>query len=378
MPTMLPTTLGEAFSACALPLLAILILFSFPSISRRFLDSKPKLINNLTTARREKEPNFGYNNVKVSKLLIHPIKSCRGTSVESCRYTSEGLEYDRIWCIIDATTHATVTAREVPKMVLITPKIVSDDMSPYGGILNVSFPEGSGSESFSIPLKPTDELVKQWELIDNISMWGDSSIDGYICKTTSDLSASEILSKYMERPVHLAFKGKKRRGCAPTASFPDLKASVKYQDGYPLLVLSEESVSAIEDVLRDHVGKSGIEEKWKTGRIDIERFRPNIVFSGAGAFAEDGWEEIAFGPDMESAGRAPGVLIVSKCARCLLPNVSPETGIRDPAVPYKVLVKFRLGVDCGNKWKPCVGCNGSPRGNGTVRVGDVVSVRKVL
>ncbi|KAF9004923.1 hypothetical protein BDZ89DRAFT_604837 [Hymenopellis radicata] len=41
-----------------------------------------------------------------------------------------------------------------------------------------------------------------------------------------------------------------------------------------------------------------------------------------------------------------------------LPNVSPETGIRDKAVPYKVLMKIRVGIDPKQKWKACVGCNG--------------------
>ena len=60
-----------------------------------------------------------------------------------------------------------------------------------------------------------------------------------------------------------------------------------------------------------------------------------------------------------------------------LPNVSPETGERDKAVPYKVLLKFRTGLHPKLKMKPCVGCNGVPKGNGLVRVGDAVWVRKM-
>jgi uncharacterized protein YcbX len=89
-------------------------------------------------------------------------------------------------------------------------------------------------------------------------------------------------------------------------------------------------------------------------------------------------------------------MVVSKCARCLvrfcflqqcrrlltsilckLPNVSPDTGVRDKAVPYKVLMKFRIGVDPKMKMKPCVGCNAVPLGEGTISVGDTVLVKKV-
>lgn len=61
-----------------------------------------------------------------------------------------------------------------------------------------------------------------------------------------------------------------------------------------------------------------------------------------------------------------------------LPNVSPETGIRDNAVPYKVLMKFRTGLDPTEEMKPCVGCNAVPSGNGSVNVGDWVYVKKMI
>jgi len=95
--------------------------------------------------------------ITVSKIFIHPIKSCRAVSVQSAKYTPEGLENDRLWCIIDAEKVTVITAREMPKMVLITPTIGKD------GTLNVSFPEGSGCDPFSIPLQPTD-VLKTWTL----------------------------------------------------------------------------------------------------------------------------------------------------------------------------------------------------------------------
>lgn len=61
-----------------------------------------------------------------------------------------------------------------------------------------------------------------------------------------------------------------------------------------------------------------------------------------------------------------------------LPNVSPETGERDQAVPYKVLMKFRTGLDPTQKMKPCVGCNAVPRGSGVVKVGDSLHIKKMI
>jgi len=319
-----------------------------------------------------------YQDIQVSKILIHPIKSCRGTSVQSCRYTPEGLENDRRFCIIEAHTHKLITAREVGKMVLITPRIEVDENSPHGGVLSVSFPEDSGCESFSVPLRPVEE---KWQRLSDIDFtYGIPVIDGFICESesSSGRSPSAILSEYFERPVHLAVKGNKPRPCDATDLFPSLKATAWYQDGYPLLVLSEESINVLHEEIRSRVGTQGIEDQWSKQEFQIERFRPNVVLRGAGPFAEDSFEEISIGANPEIAGTAPGILLVSKCVRCLLPNVSPDTGVRDKAVPYKVLMKFRIGLDRKNKMSPCVGCHGVPLESGLIEVGNSVTVRKYI
>ncbi|KAJ3769081.1 hypothetical protein FB446DRAFT_813458 [Lentinula raphanica] len=326
-----------------------------------------------------KESNQVYNDIQVSKILIHPIKSCRGISLQSCRYSPEGLENDRRFCIIDAVSHQVITAREVSKMVMITPRIEIDERSPHGGVLSISFPEDSGSyESFSVPLYPIEE---QWERLSDIGLWG-KEVDGFVCENQSSngRSPSTILSEFFERPVHLMVKGSRPRPCDPTNSFPGLKATTLYQDGYPLLVLSEESIDILHEEIRSRVGTQGIEDQWSKRKFVIERFRPNIVLRGAGPFAEDNFEEISIGPgDPEiTGGKQPGILLVSKCVRCLLPNVCPDSGTRDKAVPYKVLMKFRIGLDPKNKMKPCVGCNGVPLGSGMIKVGDRVIVRRVI
>lgn len=107
---------------------------------------------------------------------------------------------------------------------------------------------------------------------------GHHGIDGYICQGVPALpgalneSVSSILSKYCGRPVHLVCKGPVPRICAPTFDFPNLDASLWYQDGYPLLVLSEESVAAAEQEVRAYVGVQGVEEKWREDKLVIERY----------------------------------------------------------------------------------------------------------
>lgn len=167
----------------------------------------------------------------------------------------------------------------------------------------------------------------------DLSLWG-TSIDGFVCEAVSGPkgTASGILSTYFEKPVHLLFKGPRPRVIEPTSDFPNLQATAKYQDMYPLLVLSEESTDLIEKELQGYVGTQGIEERWKTDKVVIERlvyflgmmtserlmrlsrFRPNIVVKGGGPFAEDDWGTITIGERDET----PEISLVSRCTRCLV------------------------------------------------------------
>ena len=105
-------------------------------------------------------------------------------------------------------------------------------------------------------------------------------VDGYICQPlhSASPSPSETLSKYFDRPVHLVMKGPKRRACGPTQTFPDLDASAVYQDGFPLLVASDESLENVGDEINrwasgevngENIGS--IDDMWKTSRVPIER-----------------------------------------------------------------------------------------------------------
>ncbi|KAF9055998.1 MOSC domain-containing protein [Panaeolus papilionaceus] len=243
-----------------------------------------------------------------------------------------------------------------------------------GNDLRISFPDDSGCESFVVPRNPTAEDLKSWTILPKITLWPTHPpVDGYVCgtPTSSSGTVSEELSRYFGTSVHLVFKGPEARRIDPTASFPDLEAYAKFQDMYPLLILSEESTDVIEQEMKQYVGQQGIDDQWRAGKIAIERFRPNIILKGGGPFAEDKWEEISIGSET-----SPVLTLVSKCTRCLLPNVSPETGERDKAVPYKVLMKFRTGLDPQEKMKPCVGCNAVPAGEGELRIGDRVYIKK--
>jgi len=288
-------------------------------------------------------------------------------------------------------------------MVLIKPTIHVDT-----GELEISFPSDSGVHSFSIPLDPTEEILKTWEYLTDIGFWGDKRLDGYIVQSVSpsspqQKSPSELVSQFLGLPVFLIQKGPIRRAVQPTPVFPTLGGEAQFQDRYPLSLASEESLKDLRGYVRRAAAVAEGEAKedavhWRLGKLDgkkwknadelhMERFRPNIIIAGvSGPWLEDTWAEISI--DSSSAsGEKDGnrISLVLKGTRCLLPNVGPDTGIRDEAVPYKVMSKFR-NVDPEAPNTPCFGVHAVPVSGGgsagegwkVLRVGDQVRVTRNL
>ena len=95
-------------------------------------------------------------------------------------------------------------------------------------------------------------------------------------------------------------------------------------------------------------------------RLDVRRFRPNLLVEATGdaAFPEDGWV---------GAGLRVGGLrlrVDERDKRCVLVNVDPATTRRDPAV-LRVIARERGA---------CLGVYGSTVQPGRVTVGDQVVV----
>ena len=284
---------------------------------------------------------------KVTGLYYYPIKSCRGIALTEAECSAIGVKYDRHWMILDRGGIVTKMSSR-PELACVVPTMLENS-------LKVDAP---GMDTLTLPLS-LDHIAEKDRKYFEVKFRG---LEGSALHVSNE--ADEWFSKYLGKPHSLVMYGPSckprhlqkhdKYGAHPLVRSSD---SVAFAECCPLLLLSEDSLGILN-------------ERCPKFHCDVQRFRPNIVISGAGAFAEDTWTFIKVG---DAVFRC-----VTKCGRCFVPNVDPFTGVKDKDEPRKTLNEFRKVSTAEESAiygeSPILGRNLGTDVDGTVRVGDVVSV----
>ncbi|KAG9287720.1 hypothetical protein G9A89_004123 [Geosiphon pyriformis] len=258
----------------------------------------------------------------ISVWVISGLTSCRGIKVDSCKTNECGFIYDRFWMIVDEDSNF-LTQREIPKLALIAPTINEER-----GALILCAP---GMLEFSLPLRPDPESYNLQK-----SLVCEGYYDAYDCGE----EASRWISKYLGIPSRIVFKSPNEvrpvKEHAPNQEEVGYQPQTAFSDGYPFLLISEESLKDLNSKLSEPVS--------------MRNFRPNITVKGCKVpFEEDTWKKIVIGEDPENV-----FYVACRCSRCIIPNVNPDTGERNGIDPLKTLLSYRR-VDKGVKYKACFG-----------------------
>jgi uncharacterized protein len=264
--------------------------------------------------------------LKVSQLFIYPIKSLRGIAVESAWVTDRGLKHDRRWMLVNEQNRF-LSQRELPKMALLQVALEKDGLrikssQPHADIIIPYDAEENGMEKVTI-WNATCDARRVGEKIDN---WFSDKL-GLPCKLV-------FMPDESMRPVDTT------SGYHPEGKY------TSFADAYPFLLVGEASMQDLNNRLNEPVS--------------VRRFRPNIVFSGGLPYQEDEMGDFTIN-NVHFTG-------LENCARCMVPNVDPETGISGRE-PVKTLATYRLQ----NK-KINFGRNVVHSGTGIIRVGDEISL----
>ncbi|OJJ50506.1 hypothetical protein ASPZODRAFT_106138 [Penicilliopsis zonata CBS 506.65] len=369
--------------------------------------------------------------MRISQLYTYPIKSLRPTALSDAWVTRQGFQYDRRFMLLKWVPDEEEEKEEekkkkkpknmhishIPEMGLFQTDIIfPTDHTPgtlvvtYHPPTNKTGQEDAGAKDnvtsndrrIEIPLEPdVDELgasagitveihgspTRAYDMgqlyNDWFSRWfGYDVVLAYLgengrrvlgtfsprlssahrqpssssSSSSSSYSAFGLLSKVAGRIPYLGWDN----------GGEDEDERITFADCAPYLVVSETS-------LHDVTGRIG------TGEVmDVTKFRPNIVISGAEtAWEEDFWGELAIGD--QQGGDSTRLLLTANCVRCTSINVDYATGKAGQGESGKILKKLMKDrrVDKGAKYSPVFGRYAflSKESNGDfVRVGDEVTV----
>ncbi|WP_338505291.1 YcbX family protein [Erwinia aphidicola] len=263
--------------------------------------------------------------ISLSRLFVHPVKSMRGMQVSHAQALASGLAFDRIFMITD-TDGTFITARQYPEMVLFTPALIVDG-------LHLSAADGSSASVRFADFHKDPQATE---------VWGNQ----FTALIAPD-SINQWLSGFFPRPVQLRWVG------------PEMTRRVKrfervplgFADGFPFLLVNEASLHDLQ-------------QRCPAG-VKMEQFRPNLVVSGASAWAEDGWASLKIGEIIFD--------VPKPCSRCVFTTVSPQHGRKHPTgQPLATLQTFRSALDGSGDID--FGLNLIARNSGVMRAGDAVEI----
>lgn len=245
------------------------------------------------------------NPLTLSEIWIYPVKSLGGIRLETATVRRKGLQFDRRWMLIDANGVA-LTQRVHPEMALFKPSIADDQMA-----MEYRKPGHAVSTAVvRLSFQPRGPAIRAHVWEDQVDV---HEVDPAISEWFSDLLN-----------IHcrlVAFPEQNPRPVDTRYSIADEHLSLA--DAYPFMTIGQKSLDDLNGRLAEPV--------------PMNRFRPNFVFTGGNAFAEDTWKDISIG--------SLRFVAVKKCDRCVLTTVDQETGMKGTE-PLKTLSGYRKA---GNK-----------------------------
>lgn len=259
--------------------------------------------------------------MQITALYTYPVKSLRGFSLTASELLSSGLRFDRQWMVVD-DDGIFLTQRRAPQMALV-------ETAMHGEQLVLS--------SFGLPEHRVESPDPHTAPRITTKVFG-ATVVGIAHGAATHEWLSDALGL---RCRLLVFARDTTRYCEPNSPTHTL-----FADGYPLLLIAQESLDDLNARL--------------PVAVDMQRFRPNIVVAGCAPYAEDGWTEFRLG--------AIECTMARRCARCAVPTVDPATGLFAGPEPLQTLSQYRQAAD----GKIYFGVNISPKTGGQLRVGEPV------
>ena len=219
--------------------------------------------------------------LKVSEIWIYPIKSLGGIRVTSAKVMQKGLQYDRRWMLVDEQ-NGFLTQRVHHQMALFKLSVEKSGFTIVHNANTFFLPFENELLSQPILSKVWDDEVTVLEVSHQASEWFSKQL-GFGCKL---VQFPEINPRLVDERYHIN------------------QEHVSLADGYPLLIIGQNSLNDLNSRLQSPV--------------PMNRFRPNLVFTGGKPYEEDEWRNFSVGKNK--------FVGVKPCSRCVLTTINQQTG----------------------------------------------------
>ena len=266
--------------------------------------------------------------LSISQLFIYPVKSLGGISVDSAIVTNTGFKYDRKWMLVDKNMRC-ITQRGSPSLALLQVELTDEGLKIYHKLhiekyTLIPFLTGTHTR-FSVHI--FDDTCE--------AVFVSAKADEWFSK----MLAVNCRLVYMPDSIQRFVDKKYAKGNDITG----------FADAFPFLILGQSSLNDLNSRLK--------------GALPINRFRPNIVFTGGKPYEEDIMEYFTI--------NNIGFYGVKLCARCVIPTIDQDTG-RKFKEPLKTLATYRQKDN-----KIYFGQNLLADNTGKVTVGDTIEIKKI-
>lgn len=238
--------------------------------------------------------------MQLSEIWIYPIKSLGGIKLTSAETTERGLKNDRRWLLVDEHNGA-LTQRQFPQMALFQPAI-SENILSITHLKNTTSPL-----LLSLDDTPNGEkmLVKVWDdVMEAIEVSAEAS--AWFSEALGMITKLVYMPEQTQRKVD--------------AKYAVLGTEItSFADAYPFLIIGQAALDELNSRLVE--------------ALPMNRFRPNLVFTGGTPHEEENWYEITVG-NAKFTGVKP-------CARCVMTTIDQQKGENSGKEPLYTLARYR-------------------------------------
>jgi uncharacterized protein YcbX len=261
--------------------------------------------------------------LQISELYIYPIKSLAGIAVTEALVTKTGFEHDRRWMLVDENCRF-ISQREVPQMALLQ---VSVEVN------GLAVSHKTKGDPLIIPFQSTGRQVK-------VTIWDDTCTAEYVSHET-DKWFTALLGINC-RLVYMPDETKR----IVDQRYAPANAVTSFSDAYPFMMIGQASLDDLNSRLDE--------------ALPINRFRPNIVFTGGQPYEEDRIGHFTV-RDIDFYG-------VKLCARCNIITIDQDNA-QSAKEPTKTLAVYRK-----KDHKILFGQNLVHEGAGIISIGDRMQI----